>query len=177
MFYSLDMGWLFMPKNGLLFRNGKFGKSDINNHVIGLYNNSLTQLYTYSDNVSNDPNIYAVAQINLPKSYGGILVRPKGNIFQRGIFDGVPNNYTKYTFEWPDFNDRYEVFATDADRLASFELINPGFMAYLYDNDPKAVLEVADNTVYIYKKVQYASPQDYEIFMTILMKSFKELQL
>ncbi|MGH7241751.1 MAG: TIM44-like domain-containing protein, partial [Candidatus Saccharimonadales bacterium] len=37
-YFSLDMGWLMLPKRGQLFGDGKFGTSDINNHVIGLHN-------------------------------------------------------------------------------------------------------------------------------------------
>lgn len=177
MYYSKDMGWLFMPSKGILVKRGRFGISNIDDHVMGLHNDILMQFYRYSDNADSNKKIYAVAQINLPRFYGGIYVRPKGSIFKRGIFDGVPNNYTKYNFEWQDFNDRYEVFATDQDKLSAFELINPGFMAYLFDADPQIVLEVADNCVYLYKESALVTREDYEKFKTILDKAFKELRL
>jgi len=50
-------------------------------------------------------------------------------------------------------------------------------MAYLYDNDPKASIEVANNTVYLYKPVASSNVTDYQKFMTIMLKAFKELQL
>lgn len=177
MFYSLDMGWLYMPKNGVLFKNGKFGISDINNHVIGTYNDRLVQLYSYLELASNKTAYKVVAQVNLPKSYGGIIIQPKKSLMARGLFARAPKGYKKYTFEWPDFNNRYDVYATDADRLATFELLNPGFMAYLFDTDAKATIEVADTTVYLYKDTMLVSEQDYQTFLTILMKAFKELQL
>ncbi len=177
MFYSLDMGWLYLPKNGILFKNGKFGISDINNHVIGTYNGRLVQLYSYIAAVANKDGQLTVAQLSVPKSYGGIIIRPKKSLMLRGIFGGKPKGYKQYKFEWPDFNKRYDVFATDADRLATFELLNPGFMAYLYDADSKATIEVADNTIYLYKGSQRLSAKDYQTFLTILLKAFKERQL
>lgn len=179
MFYSLDMGWLFLPRRGVLFRTGKFGTSDINNHVVGTYNNHLVQLYTYDTSPASRGKVkpYIVAQVHLPKQYGGIVVQPDKGFFQRAIGGGAPNGYTKYEFEWTDFNKRYDVFATDADRLATFELLNPGFMAYLYDNDPQITIEVTDNIVYLYKSADVVTEQHYTQMLNILLKAFKELKL
>ncbi len=178
MYYSLDMGWLFLPRRGELFKNGGFGKSDINNHVVGLYNNLLVQLYTYRDlPAGNDQSKnYLVGQINVPKQYGGIIIRRK-----KGMFGSIgnlfaPKGYIKYTFEWPDFNDRYTVYATDADRLATFELLNPGFMAFVYDNHPDINIEVVDNIIYFYVE-KLGSRNDYSLQLQLLAKAFKELQL
>ncbi|HEY1085304.1 MAG TPA: TIM44-like domain-containing protein [Candidatus Saccharimonadales bacterium] len=177
MYYSLDMGWLFLPKSGVLFKKGKFGTSDVNNHVIGTYSGHLVQFYTFVANPSDDaPENYLVVQLQLPKSYGGIIIERDKNLWQR-MSSGRPGNYQKYEFEWPDFNKRYDVYATNADRLATFELLNPGFMAYLYDTDSNASIEVADNTVYLYKKVSGSQEQDYRLFLTIMLKAFKELKL
>lgn len=184
MYYSIDMGWLFLPDSGLLFKDGKFGKSDINNHVVGEFNGHLVQLYTYSsDGYSHArdktghhfPQL--VAQINLPKSYEGILIRRDKSFAQRLIDSPVLSDYKKFEFEWPDFNKRYDVYATDADRLAAFELLNPSFMAYLYDTDAGVSIEVAGSIVYLYKDASQASLDDYQNMMTILTKAFKELQL
>lgn len=184
MFYSLDMGWLFLPSKGLLMSRGKFGKSDINNHVVGTYNERLVQLYTYTPVPGNDNNLsWLVLQVTLPKSYGGIIVQRNKKIFAAtGVYQRTPKDYTKYTFEWNEFNKRYSVHATDADRLATFELINPGFMAYLYDNDPNVGIEVADNVLYLFKYLgarttTTVKPEEYQTMMTIALKAFKELQL
>lgn len=49
--YSEDMGWLFIPKRGQLFGGAQFGTSDINNHIVGLYQDTLlVQIYTYVRN-------------------------------------------------------------------------------------------------------------------------------
>jgi hypothetical protein len=171
MFYSLDMGWLFLPRRGVLFQNGKFGTSDINNHVVGTHHDHLVQFYTYDALGTMTTGTQLIAQINLPKSYGGIIISRDERRTR------PPKDYQKYEFEWPDFNARYNVFATDADRLATFELLNPGFMAYLYDTDPGVSIEVTDNIVYLYKPGARVDPADYETMLTILMKAFKELQL
>lgn len=184
MFYSLDMGWLFLPSKGLLMSRGKFGTSDINNHVVGTYNERLVQLYTYTPVPLNNNNAsWLILQVTLPKSYGGIIVQQNKKAFSTtSVYQKTPKEYTKYTFEWNDFNKRYSVHATDADRLAAFELINPGFMAYLYDNDPSVGIEVADNVLYLFKYLgarttTTVNPQEYQAMMTIALKAFKELQL
>nr|MBP7775385.1 DUF3137 domain-containing protein [Candidatus Saccharimonas sp.] len=89
----------------------------------------------------------------------------------------APKGYTKYEFEWPDFNKRYDVYATDADRLATFELLNPGFMAYLYDTDGNICIEVTDNIIYLYKNQKAATSADYQLMVTLMQKAYKELQL
>lgn len=178
MYYSLDMGWLFLPARGELFNNGKwmFGYSDINNHVIGSYNNHLVQMYTYRRSQNQNKDSYTnflVGQISVPKEYGGILVERKKGLFGR-VF--APKGYQKYEFEWPDFNNRYNVYATDQSRLATFELLNPGFMAFLYDNFNDINIEVTDNIIYFYAPKSGAR-NDYQQLMTLLLKAFKELQL
>lgn len=184
MFYSLDMGWLLLPSNGLLMSRGKLGTSDINNHVVGTYNGRLVQLYTYTPVPGNKNNMsWLVLQVTLPKSYGGIITQPRKKIFSStSVYQKPPKSYKKYEFEWNDFNKRYSVHATDADRLAAFELINPGFMAYLYDNDPNAGIEVADNVLYLYRYLGARTTTtvhagEYEVMLTIALKAFKELQL
>lgn len=182
MFYSLDMGWLLLPSRGLLMTKGKIGASDINNHVVGTHNGRLVQLYTFTPTPAerNFPS-WLILQVTLPKTYGGIITQPRRKLFS-GTYVKPSKVYKKQTFEWSDFNKRYSVHATDADRLASFELINPGFMAYLYDNDPNVGIEVADNTLYLFK---YLGPRtttdvkytEYEIMLAIAEKAFKELQL
>ncbi len=183
MFYSLDMGWLFLPTRGVIFSKGGMGKSDINNHVVGLYHERLVQFYTYTNTVNrNDTENLLIMQVSLPKSYGGIVVRPDGGRLHSLFGNIAPKGYTKYEFEWPDFNRRYDVHATDADRLAAFELINPSFMAYLYDNDPGVGIEVVDNIVYLYKKLgvrttTIVDAADYEKMMNIALRAYKELKL
>lgn len=178
------MGWLLIPEKSVLMKGGIFGLSDINNHIIGLYDKRLVQLYTYSDSFdSSYKNDYLIIQTTLPKSYGGIIVQPKKKLFNlSGTYLKTSSAYKDYSFEWPDFNKRFEVKATDPDRLATFELINPSFMAYLYDNDPGLGIEVVDNTLYIFVKLKANHTQDiavskYQIMLNILMKAFNELKM
>lgn len=194
MFFSLDMGWLYLPKRGRLYNKVKFGVSDVNNHVIGYYESLFVQLYTINPDPKNEySNSTIVTQIHLPKHYAGILIVPldkyKGeNQYLKDmseIFGPIlgatnpdkPKGYEKYTFEWEEFNKRYAVYATDSDKIATFELLNPGFMAYLYDIDPKAYLEVVDNVVYIFRTDLAVGKEDYIDYMNILKKAYKELKL
>lgn len=184
MYYSLDMGWLYMPIAGILAKRGKLGQSDINNHVVGTYHDRLVQLYTFTpviDRSNTSAWNYLMLQVSLPKSYSGIIVQP-GKKLLSNTFIKPPKDYTKHEFEWADFNKRYDVHATDADRIATFELLNPGFMEYLYDNDPGIGIEVADNVLYLFKPLGSISGKrvkqtEYQTMLTIALKAFKELQL
>jgi len=121
MFYSLDWGWLLLPQRGQLFGKASFKNSDVNNHVIGEWNGRIVQLYTFAPARGNAEN-YLVAQIVLPKSYGGIIIKRSSGRWSN-LF--APRGYQKVSMEWPDFNKRYAVFATDMDKVTSFELLTP----------------------------------------------------
>jgi hypothetical protein len=177
MFYSLDMGWLFLPEHGQVFSSSSFGKADINNHAMGFINNILTQIYTYNSGIQNDIT-YVIGQITVPKYYGNILIKPKNKFFSLDSKSDVrpPYNSTKYSFEWSDFNNKYEVWATDGDRLPSFELVNPKFMEMLFNIDDKLVLEVTGNIIY-FRSVLSSNAQTYNQLMLILKQAHKELKL
>jgi hypothetical protein len=178
MFYSLDMGWLFLPARGEVFHDGRFGKSDINNHLVGVVNGILTQIYTYNSKFNNDSKIFVIGQITVPKFYGHILVKPKQKFFSfdNGYNLKEPKGSEKYDFEWQDFNKKYEVYATDYDRLASFELINPKFMEMMYAIDENLVLEVTDNIIF-FRVTQQTSLATYSQLLNLLKQAHKELKL
>jgi hypothetical protein len=171
LYYSADWGWLLLPADGYLFQHGKFGTSDINNHAIGFVDNVLTQLYTYTPNPNGGADVYLIVQTNVPKTYGRILVR------RRSKFINLPvKGLTKVTMEWGEFNNMYDVYASDLERVTSFELLNPAFMANLRDLAYEVNIEVVDNVVYIFTKGNtlagtYASLYD------IVLKAHKEMKL
>ncbi|MCA9341692.1 DUF3137 domain-containing protein [Candidatus Saccharibacteria bacterium] len=166
-----------MPQRGELFGTGKFGKSDINTHLVGTYRDHLIQLYMYYYDMYSYKFHLIVSQINLPKDYGGIIIKPKKTLTSRNLKHKKIDGYTKFEFEWPDFNKRYEVYATDADKLATFKLLNRAFMSYLYDTDANIAIEVTDNVVYLYWELQSFPMFDYRIMMKILLKACRELKL
>lgn len=172
--YSPDWGWLLLPSRGQLFSESKFGVSDINNHVIGVYNNTLIQIYNYLPNPtgSSASDNYLIAQVALPKSYGNIVVRKKQLISFMGL-----KNLTRIKMEWGEFNDRYEVWASDMERVTSFELLNPSFMVKLQELPFEVNIEVVDNIVYLYSAKIKASPENYDIMLTILYQAFKEMRM
>lgn len=170
-FYSPDWGWLLLPNRGQLFSFGKFGTSDINNHVIGIYNNMLIQLYNYIPSPAQKSN-YIIAQATLPKSYGNIVVRKNRKVFRSGV-----KGLTRIMLEWGDFNKRYEVWASDMERVTSFELLNPSFMVQLQELPFEVNIEVVDNVVYLYSEKTPSTQQSYEIMLDILYKAFKEMRM
>jgi len=170
--FSVDWGWLLLPGRGQLFGSGKFGTSDINNHVIGVYNNTLIQLYNYVPNPKKYSDNYIIAQVALPKSYGNIVVRKKRN----SPFSNI-KGLTRITLEWGDFNKRYEVWASDMERVTSFELLNPSFMVKLQELPFEVNIEVVDNIVYLYSAKTEALAKTYETMLAILYQAFKEMRM
>ncbi len=172
-FYSLDWGWLLLPTSGQLFGGGKFGVSDINNHVIGMIGQTIFQLYTYRPYSGNTTGMkqYLVAQVAVPKNYGNIYVRPNK------LIDIPPHGLTKVSLEWGDFNKKYDVFASDMERVTSFELLNPSFMEKLEALPFHMSIEVADNTVYLYSADSKLSASDYRAMLEILKDAFKEMRM
>lgn len=173
-FYSLDWGWLLIPRRGALFGSSKFGTSDINNHVIGVYNQYyLLQLYSYSPTNKN-LNTYLIAQTNLPKTYGNILVRRK-KTFQ--LF--APRGLRRISMEWGDFNKKYEVFTSSSEGAVGFELLHPSFMEKLEALPFEVNIEVVDNVVYLYapQKQTVASAANYSVMLEILREAYKQMKL
>lgn len=173
-FYSLDMGWLFIPKRGELFGKAKFGVSDINNHIIGVYNNNyLLQLYTY-DPVPRSSGSYLIAQTNVPKQYGNIVVRRKSwkNFFK-------PKGLRQISMEWGDFNKKYDVFASSIEGATSFELLHPAFMEKLEALPFEVNIEVVDNVVYLYSAqlTEKNPPASYYKMLEILQEAYKQMRM
>lgn len=174
LFYSLDWGWLLLPRQGNIFKKGSFGKSDINNHVIGVYNNLLIELYTYLDTPqAKEYTTYTIAQVALPKRYGSIIVEAKKG-WSENIFRRKPKGYNKISMEWPDFNKRYRVYATNVEQITAFELLHPAYMEKLFALPFKVSIEVVDNVVYLYTTDKKA---DYPTMLNILKDAFKEMRL
>ncbi len=171
--FSLDWGWLLLPQRGQLFGKAKFGTSDINNHVIGVYNDTLIQIYNYLPVQNNARALnYIIAQAALPKTYGNIVVRKK----RRNPFSRI-RGLTKVKTEWNEFNIKYEVWASDMERVTSFELLNPSYMVQLQELPFEVNIEVVDNIVYLYSAKVKANGQNYAILLDILYKAFKEMRM
>lgn len=174
MFYSPDWGWLLLPQRGQLFGSANFKKSDINNHVIGMYNNILTEIYTYIPVTASSKTLqgYTIAQAVLPKTYGNIVVKQKAKfrIFGRGKVKGL----NKVTLEWPDFNKRYDVYASDIEQVTAFELLHPVYMEKLFALGYAVNIEVVDNVLYLYSEDKLAT---YDSMLSLLKDAFKEMRL
>ena len=193
--FSPDWGWLLLPQRGQLFGKAKFGTSDINNHVIGVYNNCLVQIYTYIPNPQNNSTKnYVIAQANVPKTYGDIVVRRKKFLSVFGI-----RGLKKVSMEWREFNDKYDVYASDVEQATSFELLHPAFMEKLEALPFEVNIEVVDNVVYLYadeprqaivapstlsglnrpigKNNSMDDAERYATMLSILREAFKQMKL
>lgn len=176
-YYSADMGWLFLPKRGQLFGKGKFGTSDINNHVIGMYNNQLLmQFYsfveTYNPSGSSSKSLL-IAQVNVPKNYGQIIVRRKKNL---SFFD-KPRGLEEVKTEWIEFNGKYEVSAAAPEQATSFELLNPTYMEKLAALPFDVNIEVVDNVIYLYSPEAKTDATHYTTMLSLVYDAFREMRL
>jgi hypothetical protein len=181
LFYSADWGWLLLPTRGQLFGKANFGASDINNHVIGNYSGLsgqiLIQIYNYipvkTDKEGSNKN-YLVTQAYLPKSYGNILVRQK----RKTKLFNKPKNLTQVQMEWDEFNELYEVWATDPELATSFELLNPKFMEVLQQLPFEVNIEVVDNVLYLYSSdKKLISADNYFTMLKVLYEAFKQMKM
>lgn len=168
-YYSPDWGWLLLPQRGQLFNSATFTNSDINNHVIGLYRDILVEFYDYIPN-KNVGGGYTIAQASLPKTYGDIVVRRS----KSKVFGGKIKGLTKVETEWPEFNKKYEVFASDIERVTSFELLNPLYMEKLEGLSYEVSIEVVDNVGYLFTNDNQASFDD---MLAVLKSAFDEMKL
>ena len=173
LFYSPDWGRYALPARGLIFGKSSMSVSDINNHIIGKWGDLLIQLYTYAETPGVPSSYYLVGQINVPKDYLGVIVKS----LKYKTHHKPEKSYEKFEMEWPDFNDRYEVYAAKRDALPAFELLNPKFMEYLYDKNLNYNLEVVDNVIYIFANVKNITEADYAELLTVLEKAHKELKM
>jgi hypothetical protein len=171
LFYSLDWGHLLLPRRGQLFSSGSFGVSDINNHVIGMSGEMLIQIYNYVPNPGMGSRGYIIAQASIPKSYGNIVVRRKGE-------NGSVGGLHKIETEWGEFNDRYDVYASDEEQATSFELLNPKFMEQLHSLSIPIAIEVVDSIIYLYSTQEgVVSADDYRTLLSTLKAVFKEMRM
>jgi hypothetical protein len=184
-FYNADFGWLLLPNRGRLFSSAKFGNSDVNYHVIGVYRNVLVQFYQYvpltADKLKGIDYLkslynegyrtkpYLVAQATLPKSYGNIVVRRKG-----GLMQGVPRGMTRVSLEGVSFDKQYLVYATDMDKVNSLELLHPVYMEKLLQVPFRVNIEIVDSTLYLYTDDGSADPN---LILQLLQAAFEEMRM
>ncbi|GAC1498850.1 MAG: hypothetical protein NVS1B10_00960 [Candidatus Saccharimonadales bacterium] len=167
-FYSGEWGSLLLPTRGQLFNKASFARSAVNDHVIGRYKDSIIEFYSYLPD-KQFSETYTIAQAVLLKSYGNIVVHRKS-----GLLNIKPKGLTQVTLEWPDFNKKYSVYASDLERATSFELLNPGYMVKLEELPFNVDIEVVDNIVYLHTK---QALDDYSQMLNILYLAFHEMKI
>ncbi len=169
-YYDADFGWLMMPDKGVIFNRTNFGKSDINNHVIGYFREKIVEFYTYiPDTYSKNPENYLVAQAILPKSYNNILIKKKK-------FLSMPIwGLKKMSLESVDFNNKFSIWAHEEDQINSLELLTPNFMEKIYNLPFELNIELVGNTLYFYTKDRGAD--NYPQMLEIISWAFDEMKM
>lgn len=174
-YYDPDFGWLMMPSRGAIFGPTGFGNADINNHVIGYYKDKkrgekIVEFYSYEPKAGAGMQPFTVAQAILPRSYDDILVTEKS------WYDFKPKakGLTKVETESVEFNKKFSIWAADADKATSFELLATNFMERIYALDFEINIEVVDNVLYLYspsKDIRYSDMLD------VLSWAFEEMKM
>jgi hypothetical protein len=167
-YYDPDFGWLMLPDKGAIFSASSFGKSDVNNHVIGWYRDKIVEFYTYVPVAGKNPN-WLVAQAILPKAYHDILIRKKR------LLDFAPHGLTRITLESLDFNDKFDVFASPDDEVNSLELLAPNFMEKITALPFELNIELVGSFLYFYTKDR--GPQAMDQMLQVISWAFDEMKL
>lgn len=173
--YDPDFGWLMMPSRGAIFGPAGFGNADINNHVIGYYKDKkrsekIVEFYSYEPKAGAGLEPITVAQAILPRSYDDILVTEKSWYGFKPKAKGM----TKIETESIEFNKKFAVWAANADKATSFELLATNFMERIYALEFEINIEVVDNVLYIYspsKNIQYSD------MLKVLSWAFEEMKM
>lgn len=174
-YYDSDFGWLMMPSRGAIFGPAGFGNADINNHVIGYYqdkkrSDKIVEFYSYEPKAGSGMKPFTVAQAILPRSYDDILVTEKS------WYDFKPKGkgLTKIETESVEFNKKFSVWAADADKATSFELLATNFMERIYALEFEINIEVVDNVLYLYSPSTNIHYQD---MLDVLSWAFEEMKM
>jgi hypothetical protein len=184
-YYNADFGWLLLPDRGLLFGASAFGRSDINFHVIGQYNQALVQFYQYVPYPDQKRQLkdyfnsfykpyhqvtsYIVAQTVLPKSYSDIVVQHRSGFGIRF----TPRGMRKVSLESADFNKRYTLYAAQPDEINSLELLNPAYMEKLYDLPFVVSMEIVGNNLYLFSTDKKA---DFDSMLGLVKDAFAQMK-
>ncbi|MDE2311800.1 MAG: DUF3137 domain-containing protein [Patescibacteria group bacterium] len=170
-FYDADFGWLMMPNKGVLFKQTNFGRSDINNHVIGSYRGKIVEFYTYIPNTQAGVGYknYLIAQAILPINYKNILIKKK-----RWLNFG-PWGLKRQQLESADFNAKFCLWADPQDQINSLELLTPNFMEKIYNLPFELNIEIVGGFLYFYTKDRGAA--NYDQMLQILSWAFDEMKM
>lgn len=173
--YDPDFGWLMMPSRGAIFGPAGFGNADINNHVIGYYQDKkrsekIVEFYSYEPKAGVGLEPITVAQAILPRSYDDILVTEKSWYGFKPKAKGL----TKIETESVEFNKKFSVWAANQDKATSFELLATNFMERIYALEFEINIEVVDNVLYLYspsKNILYSD------MLEVLSWAFEEMKM
>jgi hypothetical protein len=169
-YYDADFGWLMMPDKGVLFKQTNFGRSDINNHVIGYFRDKIVEFYTYIPNTqSKNPENYVIVQAILPKTYYDILIKKK-KFLQLPVW-----GLKKMSLESADFNNKFSLWADERDQINSLELLTPNFMEKIYNLPFELNIELVGNTLYFY--TQDRGRANYPQMLEIISWAFDEMKI
>lgn len=166
-YFDPDFGWLMLPNKGVLFSSASFATSDVNNHVIGWYRDTIVEFYTFKAS-EKAPN-YLIAQAILPVSYKNILVKRKK------FLNWNPKGLRRIELESVDFNKRFCLWADPQDNVASLELLTPNFMERIYQLPFELNIEIVGQFLYFYTTERGA--KNYPEMLQVLTWAFDEMKM
>ncbi len=168
-YFDPDFGWLMLSNKGVLFSKSNFGKSDINNHVIGYYRDKVVEFYTYLPNSQQATKSYVVAQAILPISYHNILIKKKK------LLNFPKPGLRRISLESPDFNKNFCLWAHPLDQVNSLELLTPNFMERIHNLPFELNIEIVGNFLYFYTTDR--SEAHYQQMLEIISWAFDEMKM
>ena len=128
------------------------------------------EFYSYEPKAGTGMKPFTVAQAILPRSYDDILVTEKS------WYDFKPKakGLNRIETESVEFNKKFAVWAADADKATSFELLATNFMERIYALDFEINIEVVDNVLYLYSPSSNIAYQD---MLDVLSWAFEEMKM
>lgn len=171
LYFDPDFGRLMLPTRGVLFGNSRFRKSDVNNHVVGKFDQNLIELYTYVPNTRRHflQRNFMVAQTILAVSCDNILVKRKNR-----FLNFAPSGLRRIQTESNDFNRKFCLYATPTDHISSFVLLAPDFMESVYQLPFVLNIEIVGNFLYLYTEAR--GEGQYKTMLGILTHACRSLR-
>lgn len=171
---DLGLAPAMRPRHGALFETTPSGGRELQNFIIGYYEEKVALVYRCVDYQEAKNERYPirelfVTQTFLPKSY------PEIYIHHKSLLDSAPSGTVKRTLESNEFAKEYNVYSTPDASMETFELLAPNFMQRLMDLPFLVMIEVVGNSLYFI--TDNLGTVDGQTMIDLLSYAFDELKV